>query len=457
VQKAVQQALSTDRLIAAATSPGNTTIGVQARTGLMLLRELQKGGAAAAPAYRAAADKISTQLQGQMRVSGRVGYIAGRPGAAWAASLEDQAQALLFLVRHSPKAPLLQKLAAYVGSGGQISGLVQYCPPVGGTGTATTALALSTYDAARGSNKPDLVLTATASRSAAPDATPFKLLSATFKPANAGQVFSSNTSYDTLSSELGGQPDRASFVAKGRGEVSVAVGLDFVPAALLPFPSYRGIWVDAIIQSEAGEGRLITAPLASIVTVAVQLTTPDDLGAVVVEVRMPGGLEPVDPNVYQDASLALTCSSAGSWFWWWCPRQSTSPSLVKFTFSYLSAGTVTLKFKAVAATPGRFVLPPVKAFAVSQPEVMGLSAAGNFSVCPVKRPAAAATADAAPVAGQTPVPWCSGDGAQPGAPLPVPKACPKDCSLNGVCNLAKGTCVCNQGFSGAACNKFTTS
>jgi hypothetical protein len=215
--------------------------------------------------------------------------------------------------------------------------------------------------------------------------------------------------------------------------------------------------VDAIIQSEAGEGRLITAPLASIVTVAVQLTTPDDLGAVVVEVRMPGGLEPVDPNVYQDASLALTCSSAGSWFWWWCPRQSTSPSLVKFTFSYLSAGTVTLKFKAVAATPGRFVLPPVKAFAVSQPEVMGLSAAGNFSVCPVKRPAAAATADAAPVAGQTPVPWCSEDGAQPGDPLAVPKACPKDCSLNGVCNLAKGTCVCNQGFSGAACDKFTTS
>jgi hypothetical protein len=28
-----------------------------------------------------------------------------------------------------------------------------------------------------------------------------------------------------------------------------------------------------------------------------QITTPDDLGAVDVEVLMPGGLEPLDPNV----------------------------------------------------------------------------------------------------------------------------------------------------------------
>lgn len=36
--------------------------------------------------------------------------------------------------------------------------------------------------------------------------------------------------------------------ATGTGEVSIAASLHFVPARLLPFPAYRGIYVEAAIQ-----------------------------------------------------------------------------------------------------------------------------------------------------------------------------------------------------------------
>ncbi len=40
-------------------------------------------------------------------------------------------------------------------------------------------------------------------------------------------------------------------------------------------------------------------------TVGLQVTTPDDLDAATVEVMMPGGLEALDPNVFQGDSGGL--------------------------------------------------------------------------------------------------------------------------------------------------------
>jgi hypothetical protein len=436
----VSKALAFKTLVTAVTTPGETSVGTQARTGLVLLDELKRSPSDSST--KASLEKISSQISGALRVSGRVAYVASGPGSASAASAEDQAFALLFLTLYKPKMPLLQKLAAYVG-GGQVAASAALCADMGGTQAGSTAWALASYDSNRGSTQPNLKLTAEATRAAASSVStkPFSLLSASFTPANAGSVQRSNHTYGEISKQLGGQPNRATFSAKGTGEVSVALGLDFIPAQLLLFPSYRGLWVDAIIQKETGEGRLTAAPLASIVTVAIQITTPDDIGPVKVEARMPGGLEPLDPNVYPDIGSSLTCSFSRYWFW--CPKQETSSALVKFSFAYLSAGAVSVRFKAVAATPGQFVLPPVKAYAVQQPEVMGLSAAGSFLVCPTK-----------PTAGQQAVVGCSGSGLAQGKPLPVPKGCPKECSGNGVCNFADGVCVCNAGFTGAACDRF---
>ncbi len=103
--------------------------------------------------------------------------------------------------------------------------------------------------------------------------------------------------------------------ATGTGEATVSASLLFVPSVLPAFPAYRGLYVEAALQlvdprSGGPTGRRVAAvPLARLVALTVQLTSPDDLGAVTVEVMMPGGLEPIDPNLSNGEGL-ITCSNA---------------------------------------------------------------------------------------------------------------------------------------------------
>jgi hypothetical protein len=470
--------LALPRLIAAATSPRNVSIGTAARVGLALL------AAPGTPGAKDAVSAISRNLQSQIRVQGRTAYVAIYPDAAFSAWAEDQAWALAFLTQVAPKAgpqaTLIQKLSVGVARGPRQAGVGPLCVSSGGQTTGVSAAALAAYDQSRGSTAPNVAVTVTATNAAGAEK---MLLEAKFTPANAGRVESTSTPWGTLPANASG----LSFEAAGRGEVSVAAGLKFTPAQLLPFPTYRGLWVERIIQTEAGEGNLAAAAAGNIVTITVQITTPDDLGQVIVEVLMPGGLEPIDPAVYKDPSQQLQCNlgdgGGSGWYsrWFWCPQTQVTPSLVKINYYNRPAGTSIVSFKATAATPGTFALPPVKAYAVAQPEVMGLSAAGTFVVCPARPPAAttplvkdpgfggddddaryAAGPGGAAAGGNPavfgPVPAvCASAAAAVKPPLAAAKACPKDCSGNGVCNLKSGTCICSQGFAGADCSKAKAS
>jgi hypothetical protein len=480
--------LAFGRLVAAAKVPGNTTVGAAARTGLALLSEA-RGASAGAAANDAAA--IAKGLQGQARVQGRTAYIAIAPGSASSAWAEDQAWALALLSRALPKAgpqaTIVEKVAAGVARGPRQTGVGPLCQSTGGTTAGVASAALSWYDDSRGSAQPAARVVVAASNAAGAERT---LLDASFAAKTGGKTQSSSTPWGAL-------PPNASALsatATGRGEVSVAAGLTFTPARLLPFPSYRGLWVERAIQTESGEGSLAAASAGQIVTITVQTTTPDDLGQVVVEVLMPGGLEPIDPAVYKDPSAQLQCGlgdagGGGGGFrsWWWCPQTQVAPAAVRVSYYNLPAGTATVSFKATAATPGTFTLPPVKAYAVGQPEVSGLSAAGTFVVCPAaaRPPAAAAlvrdpgfgpddddakfaaagTGGGAAAAGGAEDPAvpgavpdvCAGGKAALRPPAAPAKACPRDCGGNGVCNLASGACICNQGFGGADCGKAAAS
>jgi stage V sporulation protein SpoVS len=466
VSSDVTRDLSLSRLVTAATTPKNTTLGCQARTGLVLMQVIKAGGESTSgltvAEAKAGVDKLVKMILGNVRVSGRTAYLAWGPGSTSAAGSEDQAFALAFLVQQELPAAreVLPKLAAYI-SGGQasISGgaAAATCVSFGGTTPGTVAAALSSYDKSKGSTSPDAKLTVSAiSGGASTSSTAPKqaqLMSALFTPTTAGALANSTTPWSALPP----QP-KLQFEVKGTaGEVSVAAGLDFVPAKLLPFPSYRGLWVERVIQTEAGQGNLAAAALADVVTVSVQLTTPDALqSGVVVEVLMPAGLEPIDPLVYKDDAAATQCDFGDSYYSrWWCPAQSTLRSVVTFTFGYLGAGTVNLKFKAIAATPGVFVLPPVKAYSVQQPELMGLSAAGKFTVCPNRRGAnaAAATTGVVKTQGAAAFPACAAGASQQA--LPAATSCPGNCNSNGVCNLLSGVCLCNAGFTGASCNVYS--
>eukprot|EP00967_Tisochrysis_lutea_P115546 scaffold185208_cov15-Tisochrysis_lutea.AAC.1 len=108
---------------------------------------------------------------------------------------------------------------------------------------------------------------------------------------------------------------------------------------------------------------------------APQLTTPDDLGPVTIDVLMPAGLEPVDPNLSGGGARGCALGDVGNAAWkavrsWWpiCPTQETRPEAVQYHYQSMMAGTHTLEFMAVSVTEGLFILPSAKAFADNQAE-----------------------------------------------------------------------------------------
>lgn len=88
-----------------------------------------------------------------------------------------------------------------------------------------------------------------------------------FTPANAGELVRTTTPW----SKLPPAPTSLEFRAAGRGEVSVAASLRFVPAELLPFSSYRGLWVQRVIQIVGEGGNLNAVPLGSTVNMVIQV------------------------------------------------------------------------------------------------------------------------------------------------------------------------------------------
>lgn len=75
------------------------------------------------------------------------------------------------------------------------------------------------------------------------------------------------------------------------------------------------------------------------------------------------------------------------------------------------------------------MLPPIRAFVDQQPEVMGLSVAGEFKICEN----------------------CEAEALDPASP---PKPCPNNCSDSGVCDLTQGVCECDVGFTQADCSEL---
>ena len=243
----------------------------------------------------------------------------------------------------------------------------------------------------------------------------------------------STTDWDTL----GNEPAPIRFGVQGSGEVSVAVALNFIPAKLLPFPSYRGIFVQRSIQLAEGTengNSLVAVPRGSVVLVKVQFMTPDSLQETIVRVMMPAGLEPVDPNIFEGPSQCPVpfFSFLKFYYRFPCPLQQTRPDVVSFEFDSVRAGTHSVVLRAVAVTRGHFTLPPTRVFVRDQPEVMGLSSAGSFEVC---------DDDCDPVFEEESI---------------EAKSCPDDCHGNGSCNVKEGKCVCFRGFRGESCNRTAT-
>lgn len=81
-------------------------------------------------------------------------------------------------------------------------------------------------------------------------------------------------------------------------------------------------------------------------------------------------------------------------------------------------------------------MPPAIAYVNEQPELMGLAAAQDFTVCASSQCTAEEKATTVESEGKR-------------------MSCPNNCSKAGLCDTSSGTCVCDIGFAGADCSTYT--
>jgi len=172
------------------------------------------------------------------------------------------------------------------------------------------------------------------------------------------------------------KPTPMKFSLKGTGEVSLVVGMDFIPAELPTTSIYRGIFVQKFIQrvdpiTNTPVGPYLTqASIGTQVVVTIQITSWKDLDSLSIVDPISAALQVLDDTIY-DTTLD-GC--------WWCIRSYFSSKLLNdkviFYGQQIYAGTHTVSYVAVVVSSGNFSFPPTKVFDVLQPEVLGFSAGG---------------------------------------------------------------------------------
>lgn len=226
------------------------------------------------------------------------------------------------------------------------------------------------------------------------------------------------------------------FLAKGVGEVSTVLVMDFVPAEVSADPIYRGIYVERVINHiqdrDVLPGSTQLRQAGQFVKVTIQITTPDDLVGVEVADLLPGGLEALDPNLQSGATKPPAKPPIQPRYGRiWNPApfgpRSTLADRVKWTANFLPAGTHTLTYEALAVTPGVFLHPPTKANVAAQPELLGLSGGGYFVVTeehiPQDQEKAYLTDHGIPIYEST-----------------IATSCDEECGEREACNVRTGKC-----------------
>lgn len=368
---------------------------------------------------------LNQELLNVMRVQGRYLYVSESRAVASAATGSTQALALLFMARQNSNSALtVEKLANWVAAG---NGNSAGCGYSFGAGVMSiTAIALADYDAIRGSNNPSLqVLVKNGG---------VLLLSGEFYKPEAA-VKSATLAWE----DLNAPSDPLVFTGQGAGEVSVALGLDFIPRAISADPVFRGLFVEKVIRRLDAKGQptgggLQLVESGALVQICVQVTSPDDVRSLVIEDLSCGGLEPLESS----PSLTLADVPAYGWWRWFNPlgnsRQVRSDR-VSWNSAYVTAGSNTVCYNAVANIPGVYTLPPAKAFSSPEPELMGLSAGGVFVVSDGPVADVAAELKRLNVALVERL---------------TPKSCGQCTSPYQYCNVRLGTCAYYQAYAGLA-------
>jgi hypothetical protein len=306
------------------------------------------------------ANNLLNQLTNTFRVQPRTAYISSNSWPNFLAS----GIALQAYVESKSTDVLVEKLSNFVAQDGVTDVWWWYS----GEQLSHFMLGLSSYDLWKGNTNPQLNVTVISGKQV--------LLNSNFDTVDEPAAHTTYYFEDTGN-------DLITFTACCVGEASVVFGAKFVPLNLPVQKIERGITVNRIIQkveaasNNATGPNIVEAEIGDMVMTTIQITVPDYSPSMRIVDPFPGALEPLDDNIYD--YLPSNRFDPLWWYWGAFPIKEFLQDKVVFHGQNIYPGTYTVSYYSIVNTQGSFVLSPALAFDEFQPELMGLSEAGNFS------------------------------------------------------------------------------
>ncbi len=187
----------------------------------------------------------------------------------------------------------------------------------------------------------------------------------------------------------------------GPGRLYYSARLSYAPQTLKTDPVNAGIEIHREYSREDnGQWEILKSPMqlnrGDLVRVDLFVSLPAARNFVVVEDAVPGGLEPVNRDLATastvDADMGAFKAAGGSWWFrysdwssygvsrWSFYHQELRHNTARFYSEYLPAGNYHLSYMAQAIAPGEFVVMPVYAAEMYDPDVYGKGVPGSLTV-----------------------------------------------------------------------------
>jgi hypothetical protein len=187
----------------------------------------------------------------------------------------------------------------------------------------------------------------------------------------------------------------------GQGRLYYSTRLSYAPQTLRRDPIRAGIEIHREYSLERnGQWEILRSPMqlerGDLVRVDLFVSLPAARNFVVVDDPVPGGLEPVNRDLATastvDADKGKFTAAGGSWWFrysdwstygvsrWSFYHQELRHNAARFYSEYLPAGNYHLSYTAQAIAPGDFVVMPVHAEEMYDPDVFGQGVAAELKV-----------------------------------------------------------------------------
>ena len=211
----------------------------------------------------------------------------------------------------------------------------------------------------------------------------------------SGSVDSSNLGQSTqlradVVDLLRGEANNVAFTRdSSQGQLYYTTRLRYYLDALAIDARDRGIVVDRRFSLRGADDIMSTnaATVGDVISVTVTIVAPTDLHQLLVEVPIPAGTEPIDPELlttsrqFGNPQLAPAGEGNRPWWYFWQPTHTDMrDDKVALFATFLPAGTYEYTFNVRASLPGEYRVLPVYAEQMYFNEVWGRSAGTLFTV-----------------------------------------------------------------------------